>query len=422
MAFKIICMLVIFSFVTSSACPQYCKCDVRRKSATCMGHHIRKVPRDLPRDTVSLSLIGTSVTVLEDELWTYRNLQGLNLGDNRLAVIKPFAFRGLRKLRYLDLRRNHLTDKVLQTNLFQDQSQLLWLNINKNLITKLTYPGLKSLKLLYKLSLSSNKIETISESALFGLENLKTLVLYDNKMTSVPGRALRHLHKLTSVSLANNLIKEVDSHAFRHAQKLRNIDLDGNMIERIEYDSFLYQKHLETLHLHKNSLTEIPVGAITYLTKLQYLDLDNNPIRMVSAHAFSGMKHLKSIKLSYMDLLESIDSMAFSNLPALTGLYLHNNPNLIEIAHDAFLSTPKLSTLQLHYNALEYMDKRLIPWDQMLKLTIHGNPWRCDCNLKWIAETLQSVSFIQHSPKCAGPRWLKNSLMTELSTEEFLCY
>jgi hypothetical protein len=49
--------------------------------------------------------------------------------------------------------------------------------------------------------------------------------------------------------------------------------------------------------------------------------------------------------------------------------------------------------LQLHLgeNALTTLSSALVPWDKLEWLDIQGNPWNCDCYIKWMTS-----SFIDH--------------------------
>ena len=81
------------------------------------------------------------------------------------------------------------------------------------------------------------------------------------------------------------------------------------------------------------------------------------------------------------NLIEKVEKGIFTdnNSVKLEILYLQNNKiNVIE--KGSFQKLSRLTTLQLHRNHLKNIDLTMfVDMTQLKNLTLHGNPWHCDC-------------------------------------------
>ena len=91
-----------------------------------------------------------------------------------------------------------------------------------------------------------------------------------------------------------------------------------------------------------------------------------------------------------MDLLRLVNPGAIANMPLLTVLDVSGSKELGYIDREAFGGLPRLQTLHLHACNLSSLEWPLLAHLTKLKtLTVHDNPWHCDCNLDWLIQTLR---------------------------------
>nr|XP_057938540.1 slit homolog 1 protein-like [Doryrhamphus excisus] len=133
-------------------CPSQCTC--MDTVVRCSNKHLQALPRGLPRNLTELYLDGNQLTRVPKELATFRNLQLVDLSNNKitsladdsfanmsqlttlilsynsLRCIPPLALGGLPSLRLLSLHGNDISE--LQNGIFNDVASLSHLAIGAN--------------------------------------------------------------------------------------------------------------------------------------------------------------------------------------------------------------------------------------------------------------------------------------------------
>ncbi|XP_061770973.1 slit homolog 1 protein-like [Nerophis ophidion] len=133
-------------------CPSECAC--MDTVVRCSNKHLQVLPRGLPRNLSELYLDGNQLTRVPKELATFRNLQLVDLSNNKISsladnsfanmsqlttlilsynslrCIPPLALSGLRSLRLLSLHGNDISE--LQHGIFSDVTSLSHLAIGAN--------------------------------------------------------------------------------------------------------------------------------------------------------------------------------------------------------------------------------------------------------------------------------------------------
>ncbi|XP_067907277.1 keratocan [Heterodontus francisci] len=189
--------------------------------------------------------------------------------------------------------------EALSEKSFKNETQLKWINLNKNKIT------------------SSN----IAKGLFQKLENLLYLYFEDNNLEEVPAplpSSLEHLR------LARNKISSIPEGAFTNLEKLTLLDLQGNNLRDfvIAANTFQGLKNLLQLNLAKNGLKEMPpqIPAST----LQ-LFLDNNSIKAIPQNYFSSLPKLSSVRLNHNKISDTGIPETVFNVSSILDLQLSHN-------------------------------------------------------------------------------------------------
>ena len=312
------------------------------------------------------------------------------------------------------------------------------LNLEQNKIQSVQIGSFYGLQ-IERLILSNNSISSLGFLAFWGLEyKLETLDLSYNFFGKVPSSSLRLLRNLRSLSLKANKIKALEDYDFGYLKSLEILSLDNNPIASISPHTFEGSqlsllvlnyitlrdglksfavgdlKHLNGLSLADNGLSEIPDGWFNNFTSLRYLGLDGNKCTSLQDNAFAGVDHtLQTLEMNNNDL-ETIPKATLRNLPNLKTLTLSHN-RLQKIYPNSFNCSTKLQTLDLSYNSIDKismwafegmdtmqkidlshnylatLDSRTLYWadPRGREILLAGNPWLCNCLLKWIKRELK---------------------------------
>ncbi|XP_045626136.1 chondroadherin isoform X2 [Procambarus clarkii] len=283
------------------------------------------------------------------------NLLSLSFKRNHVRKIADGAFMNLPDLKDLSFQFNNLTEESLLEDVFKG-------NYNS------TYPEPLPLE---KLDLSYNNIRSLRRNALRHLPFLKHLFLSHNPIEDITwnmAAAITELHSLEELDLSQTGLNRLPSHFLADLTKLRVLTLAGNQF------------------------TSVP-SEVQYAHTLVHLNLNANPIVTVMAGDFQeGLSTLQVLEMSAMPALRNVGVNAFTSLRGLQVLKMSDNPQLSVIDRKAFRVTQDddLALQQIHIqnNNLMVLEEELLPWLALTYVDIQNNPWNCDCNFRWVAETL----------------------------------
>ncbi|XP_005140928.1 leucine-rich repeat neuronal protein 2 [Melopsittacus undulatus] len=387
-------------------CPPQCVCQIRpwytprsvyREAATvdCNDLFIPAVPQDLPEGTQTLLLQSNNIARLEQsELGYLRNLSELDLSQNSFSDVRDFSLRSMPQLLSLHLEENRLSQ-------LPDSS----------------FPGLGNLQELY---LNHNQLRSIAPRAFAGLGSLLRLHLNSNLLRAVDSRWFQTLPSLEILMIGGNKVDVILDMNFRPLANLRSLVLAGMNLREISDYALEGLRSLESLSFYDNKLVDVPKRALQQVPGLKFLDLNKNPLQRVKQSDFTNMLHLKELGLNNMEELVSIDQFALINLPELTKLDVTNNPKLSFIHPNAFHHLPQLETLMLNNNALSALHKQTVEsLPNLQEISIHSNPIRCDCVIRWVNSTENHIRFIEpQSTLCAEPLELQRRHIRDVPFRE----
>ena len=137
------------------------------------------------------------------------------------------------------------------------------------------------------------------------------------------------------------------------------------------------------LKLSGNRLESLLNGTFKHLPKLLKLELNHCGLRRIQIEAFFGLDHLQYLQLA--------------------------NNKLLSADHNAFIAVRRTGVLRL--------------------LHLYNNPWRCDCQLRWLHEwveegliTYDSDAGSDKVTTCHSPSWLARKRWTALHSVQFACH
>ncbi|XP_062270882.1 matrix-remodeling-associated protein 5 [Scomber scombrus] len=219
---------------------------------------------------------------------------------------------------------------------------------------------------------------------------------------------------------------------------MERMNLGFNSINKITDKSLAGLRKLELLMVHGNDIHSLPDGVFRDLMALQMLKISYNKLREINRHTLQGLWSLARLHLDH-NRLEFIHPDAFQGLTSLRLLQLEGNR--LQQLHPATFTTFTLmghfhvSTLRHLYlsdNGLTSLPSRLVvTMPQLENLFLHGNPWTCDCNMRWLHDWDKSLPGVlkckkdralpggQLCPVCSSPRHLQSKELQAL--ENLVC-
>ncbi|XP_048419210.1 leucine-rich repeat, immunoglobulin-like domain and transmembrane domain-containing protein 2 isoform X1 [Stegostoma tigrinum] len=175
------------------------------------------------------------------------------------------------------------------------------------------------------------------------------------------------------------------------------------------------------IRIENSHLAELPRGAFSRIRALEYLWLNFNQIALMHVKSLQHLHHLSELRLQG-NKLRSVPWTAFQECPALKILDLKHN-RLDVLPEYALRYLTNLTYLDISFNQLTVISRDVFlnwpvyqrtqqPRDQGSSnsnavLSLHDNPWLCDCRLKGFVQFIKSISprliLMNSYLSCSGP-------------------
>ncbi|XP_051513869.1 matrix-remodeling-associated protein 5-like [Myxocyprinus asiaticus] len=223
-------------------------------------------------------------------------------------------------------------------------------------------------------------------------------------------------------------------------QDTERLNLGYNSIGTVGSSDFANLRQLEMLMLHGNDIASMSPGSFYHLHSLQILKLSYNKLNRVDLSLFEGLTSLVRLHLDH-NLIDFIEPFSFNGLTSLKLLQLEGN-RLRDLHPYTFITVSVLGSfwssglrhLHLADNQLEYLlPGALQHLDKLEIISLYGNPWTCDCHLRWLLEWDKNHEGVIKCKKvrdsadsgncaiCSSPQPLNNSQIFQLSTNQLTC-
>ncbi|KAF5281109.1 hypothetical protein FQR65_LT02975 [Abscondita terminalis] len=189
--------------------------------------------------------------------------------------------------------------------------------------------------------------ETISR---LKITNPKVPLILKNAQFNVSG-----LHNVESVTIEYATILDIDDAIFSGIPKLESFSISSSNIPRINNPlTFAKTEHLKILQIWNSTLTKFD----SFRSKsLQELVLSDNLLTTISSTNFENLPSLTFINLNN-NRISSINPNAFYKLTYLQDVLLSNN-NITYLDPNTFANNLELTTIKLSGNPLKVIDLRL---------------------------------------------------------------
>ncbi|KAK6039732.1 leucine Rich repeat-containing domain protein [Cooperia oncophora] len=229
-------------------------------------------------------------------------------------------------------------------------SRLTSLNLYGNKLRDIPEGSFEGLSQLRLLRVENNEICSLSTNALSEIKPKIELVdLSGNCFATIPAQSLRNSVKLMYLDLSDNKISEINNFELMNLPQLKELRLQNNQLREIHPMAFMNVPQLQYLYMRDNLIGSLDGNRLQAFHRLEILDVTNNLLQKLPE-----LKDLTSLRQVRLDgnLIEKIETLAFSNNPNLQLISIQNN-NIAQIARNSFDSLDQLMVLLLSNNSIQ---------------------------------------------------------------------
>ena len=353
------------------------------------------------------------------------------LGDTKKTVdcsnrdlTNMSQFISFKNIEVVNFKNNKI--KSILENTFAEGRDVIELDISHNNIDFIYHSVFQRFESLEKLILSHNSIWSLDLNLFDGLFVLKSLDLSFNRISSWDKSVFIPCKSLKELNLRYNSIGSMglEFNAFQHLPQLETLNLENTGLNELPSDLFAENYKLKALYLNGNQFETVPNSALQSALSLSFLDMSSTNLEVIQYEDFFGLKSLTELRLERIHSLQRIGRNAFSDLENLQSFVCKHNYQLTQIDSKAFTNNITgeplhLVNLILRHNSLQSLSEEMVLWKSLHLIDLEGNPWQCDCNMKWLAEL--DIKDRLMETKCYKPHRLSGHLIKSVSATDFVC-
>ncbi|KAF1483910.1 Leucine-rich repeat neuronal protein 4, partial [Eudyptula minor novaehollandiae] len=256
------------------------------------------------------------------------------------------------------------------------------LDLSNNLLEEVNSTEIANLPRLRVLSLRQNHLQAVR----WGSEALSSLFSLDlsfNKLSSVPSCHSSALPNLRWLSLAGNPLIEIQPLAFSCYPQLQFLNLSATLLG--QDDSRGIRESAFAISTSPSEAMNRPGNNINML------DLSGTFLEKIQPEWTRDLPNLRSLHLTKMSRLRSLDTDFFKSMPGLQELNCQDSHSLGFVRTEMFDSAPHLSHLSFENCNLSSFN----PWNTnssgSIIINLYGNPLLCNCQLSWLLSKPKKV-------------------------------
>ncbi|NXK28562.1 LRRN4 protein, partial [Arenaria interpres] len=256
------------------------------------------------------------------------------------------------------------------------------LDLSNNILEEVNGTEIAKLPRLRILSLRQNHLQAVR----WGSEALSSLISLDlsfNKLLSVPSCHSSALPNLRWLSLAGNPLIEIQSLAFSCYPQLQFLNISATLLG--QDDSREISKSAFAISASPSEATNRPGNTI------KILDLSGTFLEKIQPEWTRDLPNLRSLYLTKMSRLRSLDTDFFKSMPGLRELNCQDSHSLGFVRTEMFDSAPHLSHLSFENCNLSSFNPWNINSSDRIIINLYGNPLLCDCQLSWLLSKPKKV-------------------------------
>ncbi|CAL8251277.1 unnamed protein product [Arctogadus glacialis] len=379
------------------------------------GQNVFKDFSELPMPPISVHMYQTVIesntcrsnnTILE--MWYFTQKFGgnnltIDLSQNNLMFLHAHVFDGMENVLCLNLSYNYAS-QALKGGLFSRLKSLVYLDMSFNRIDLYYNEAFSELnKTLKVLDLSHNEYHFRMNGMghrlgfIESLTNLEVLNLANNGMGMRIDPRLRSNSVKYMYFSGNRLdiMWDIEGQTyinfFQELKELIYLDISQNMLRSFEQRIlFNLPVSIQALSLSNNYLLDFPWQNITFFSNLTHLSLSGNHLSVLPNNVTKFPPQFSLLDLSGNQITHLPDKF-FSLANVLQCLYLNSN-------------SLKVLNLQSFPHLLKNGTSRQL-------LTLHDNPFICDCHNSGLHEFLRTsntrIPYLTTAVQCEFPESLQ---------------
>ncbi|KAI7790483.1 carboxypeptidase N subunit 2 [Triplophysa rosa] len=413
-----VALLFLMQLYYGENCPEECQCFSAAK-VICSEDKMRVLP-NISTQVKELIVVASGVTHLE--ISSFREnlkLTKLVILNRRLKEVSCKAFDHLVELQELEISGNdHLFTFEVQT--FNKLTNLTRLFLNNNMISVLYSVMFDSLQKLETLQLRGNNLSYLPNLLFRNMHKLQELDLSFNRISFLSSDVFQNNSLLRVFSMQGNMITELPLEIFAHLNSLEELNFQNNNIANLEHGMF--PTSLRKLILKKNKLVQLSSGVFHKLQLLSYLDLSQNHLSELPMDLFHNLISLKNLDLSENQIV-SLPSTVFKGLFGVRTINLHKN-NLSMLEESLLRDQQVMEKLYLSMNNLQNIPNGFFDYlDFQCIVQLHGNPWRCDCEIHYFFDWLRYNNNVKDLIRiyCNYPEFIRGHSLVSMDKEMLVC-